>query len=187
MLEIARFFAWVLCPWHTLYDIPMAMMPCSYVPTTRKEGAITNLKEKATVPGNYEHQTLLANTSNCQIHFFYFQNRLQCFFMWYNMVRSVFFFVFFLQRKLYCKSVVTDFKLRILQMVQLQGRRSRLCVFVIYASWLAFREASIIHRMHVLYFCSEKVVLIKNVILCRVCTVNAVTWSLGAYSSSTNV
>lgn len=90
MLEIARFFAWVLCPWHTLYDIPMAMMPCSYVPTTRKEGAITNLKEKATVPGNYEHQTLLANTSNCQIHFFYFQNRLQCFFMWYNMVRSVF-------------------------------------------------------------------------------------------------
>lgn len=67
-------------------------MPCSYVPTTRKEGAITNLKEKATVPGNYEHQTLLANTSNCQIHFFYFQNRLECFFMWYNMVRSVFLF-----------------------------------------------------------------------------------------------
>lgn len=86
-----------------------------------------------------------------------------------------FFFVFFLQRKLYCKSVVIDFKLRILQMVQLQGRRSTLCVFVIYASWLAFRKASIIHRMHVLYFCSEKVVLIKNVILCRVCTVNAVT------------
>ena len=123
----------------------MAMMPCSYVPTTRKEGAITNLKEKATVPGNYEHQTLLANTSNCQTHFFFI------------------------------KSVVIDFKLRILQMVQLQGRRSTLCVFVIYASWLAFRKASIIHRMHVLYFCSEKVVLIKNVILCRVCTVNAVT------------
>lgn len=106
--------------------------------------------------------------------FFYFQtdyNAFLCDTTWLE----VFFFVFFLQRKLYCKSVVIDFKLRILQMVQLQGRRSRLCVFVIYASWLAFREASIIHRMHVLYFCSEKVVLIKNVILCRVCTVNAVT------------
>ena len=150
-------------------------MPCSYVPTTRKEGAITNLKEKATVPGNYEHQTLLANTSNCQIHFFFISktdyNAFLCDTTWLE----VFFFVFFLQRKLYCKSVVIDFKLRILQMVQLQGRRSTLCVFVIYASWLAFRKASIIHRMHVLYFCSEKVVLIKNVILCRVCTVNAVT------------
>lgn len=153
----------------------MAMMPCSYVPTTRKEGAITNLKEKATVPGNYEHQTLLANTSNCQIHFFLFPKPITMLFYVIQHGEKCFFFVFFLQRKLYCKSVVIDFKLRILQMVQLQGRRSTLCVFVIYASWLAFREASIIHRMHVLYFCSEKVVLIKNVILCRVCTVNAVT------------
>ena len=127
----------------------MAMMPCSYVPTTRKEGAITNLKEKATVPGNYEHQTLLANTSNCQIQFFLFPKSIRMLFL-------MFFFVFFLQRKLYRKSVVIDFKLRILQMVQLQGRRSRLCVFVIYACWLAFREANIIHRMHVCIFVQKK-------------------------------
>jgi len=71
------------------------------------------------------------------------------------MVRSVS-FVFFLQRKLYRKSVVIDFKLRILQMVHLQGRPSRLCVFVIYACWLAFREANIIHRMHVFIFVQKK-------------------------------
>lgn len=94
--------------------------------------------------------------------FFYFQtdyNAFLCDTTWLE----VFFFCFLPSKEI------------VLQMVQLQGRRSTLCVFVIYASWLAFRKASIIHRMHVLYFCSEKVVLIKNVILCRVCTVNAVT------------
>lgn len=139
----------------------MAMMPCSYVPTTRKEGAITNLKEKATVPGNYEHQTLLANTSNCQIHFFLFPKSITMLFLCDTTWLEVFFFVFFLQRKLYCKSVVIDFKLRILQMVQLHGRRSRLCVFVIYACWLAFREASIIHRMHVCIFVDKKLSSLK--------------------------
>ena len=135
----------------------MAMMPCSYVPTTRKEGAITNLKEKATVPGNYEHQTLLANTSNCQIQiFFLFPKSIKMLFLCDTTWLEVGFFVSFLQRKLYRKSVVIDFKLRILQMVQLQGRRSRLCVFVIYACWLAFPGASIIHRMHVCIFVQKK-------------------------------
>ena len=72
----------------------MAMMPCSYVPTTRKEGAITNLKEKATVPGNYEHQTLLANTSNCQIHFFLFPKPITMLFLCDTTWLEVFFFCF---------------------------------------------------------------------------------------------
>jgi len=40
----------------------MVMMPCLHVSTTRKERAITYLKEKATVPlfgpGNVEHHPL---------------------------------------------------------------------------------------------------------------------------------
>ena len=89
---------------------------------------------------------------------------------------EVFFFVvvFFLQRKLYRKSVI-DFKLRILQMVQLQGRRSRLCVFVIYVCWLAFREASMIHRMRVCIFVQKKLSSSKMSFYAVFVPVNAVT------------
>lgn len=60
-MEIVRFFAWVLCSWHTSYDISMAMVPCLYWSTTRKERGITELKELCT----RDWQTLLiTNTIN---------------------------------------------------------------------------------------------------------------------------
>ena len=58
----------------------MAMMPCSYVPTTRKEGAITNLKEKATYQGIMNTKHSWQTRATVKYIFFYFQNRLECFF-----------------------------------------------------------------------------------------------------------
>ena len=70
-------------------------------------------------------------------------------------------FEFLPSNKLYRKSVVIDFKRCILLMVQLQGRRNRLCVFVICACWLAFREAKIKHRVHVCTFVQKMLSLSK--------------------------